>query len=297
MPEETKEEVAVAEAVSAEIVAPTVNVLETQERASIDIQIATAHKFPRQLSVFTEAAIACAIVDDETAESCIYRRPVGKDKKTGQQTFAEGMSIRMAEIVGANYGNLRVACRIVEQTDRYVKAQGVAHDLQTNFLATSEVIEPTIDSFGRPYSERMRIVVAKAALAKARRDAIFMVVPRALAKPIEKAVRKVLYGDAKSLSKRREVAAAWIKKLGIEEERVFSALNISGIEDMNEKELENLTGLKTAIRDGEIPIDEAFPPLKKNADKKSSLELAPPKSEPADKKDKKDGKSGELNLA
>ena len=277
----------------AEIVAPTANVLESQERASIDTQIATAHRYPRKMSEFIANAITCATADDETAESCIYRRPVGKDK-SGQQTFAEGLSIRMAEIVGAAYGNLRVASRITEQTDRYVKAQGVAHDLESNFLATSEIIEPTIDKWGKPYSERMRIVIAKAALAKARRDATFMVVPRALAKPVEKAVRNVLYGDAKSLNKRREVASAWIAKLGIEPERVFAALEIGGVEDMTESELVTLTGLKTAIRDGEITIDEAFPSLKKT-DKKSTLELAP--SAPAEKKDKKDGKSGELSLS
>ena len=168
----TPSEIVVAEAVAAEIVTPTANALEVQERASIDIQIATAHKFPRSLASFTQKATAYATVDDETAESCIYRRPVGKDKN-GNQTFAEGMSVRMAEIVAACFGNLRVACRIVERTPRHVVAQGVAHDLETNYLATSEVIESTINKYGKPYDERMQIVVAKAALAKARRDAIF----------------------------------------------------------------------------------------------------------------------------
>lgn len=276
-------EVVVAEAVAAEIVTPTATALEVQERASIDIQIATAHKFKRSLAAFTKQATAYATVDDETAESCIYRRPVGKDKN-GNQTFAEGMSVRMAEIVAACFGNLRVACRIVERTPRHVVAQGVAHDLETNYLATSEVIESTINKYGKPYDERMQIVVAKAALAKARRDAIFSVVPRALAKPVEREVRKVLYGDAKSLAKRRALAEGWINKIGIDPERVFAALGISGIEEMNEKELETLTGLKTAIKDGDITPDEAFP--KKQAEKpalekKSPIEAPPPAPAPA----------------
>ena len=295
MSENKSETTEVAETISAEIVAPTENVLETQERASIDTQIATAHKYPRNLHVFTQNATAMATVDDETAESCIYRRPVGKDRTTGQQTFAEGLSIRMAEIVGACFGNLRVACRIIEQTERYVKAQGVAHDLETNYLATSEIIEPTIDKWGKPYNERMRIVIAKAALAKARRDATFMVVPRALAKPVEREVRKVLYGDATCLAKRREVAAGWISKLGIEQERVYAALGIAGIEDMNQKELELLTGLKTAIRDGDITIDEAFPKKQTEAvpllEKKAKADAPTPEKE---KKEKKDGKPGGL---
>lgn len=249
--------------VNAEIVAPTVNVLDVQERASIDLQIATAKQYPRSLTQFNENAVAYATIDEETAESCIYRRPVGKDKN-GKQTFAEGMSVRTAEIIGACYGNLRVGGRVIEQTERYVKAQGVAHDLERNFYATTEVIESTVNKYGKPYDERMRVVIAKAAIAKARRDATFQVVPRALGKPIERAVREMLYGDAKSLSKRRSSAEQWIKKLGIAEERVYAALGIGGIADMTGKHLELLTGLRTAIKDGEVNIDEAFPEIKAN---------------------------------
>lgn len=241
-----------------ELTAVDGNSLAVIERENIDMQIATAHKFPRSIANFTKNAVAYATIDEETAESCIYRRPVGKDK-FGKQTFAEGMSVRTAEIVGSCFGNLRVGARIIEQTPKYVKAQGVALDLESNFYASSEVIESTVDKYGKPYPERMRIVVAKATLAKARRDATFQVVPKALAKPIEKAVRALLYGDVKSLSKRREAASSWIKKLGIDEKRVFDALGVGGIEDMTEKELEILTGLRNAIKDKDSTIDEAFP--------------------------------------
>ena len=72
--------------------------LEAIERASVDMQITTAHRFPRSLSRFKENAIQLATMDEETAESCIYKRPVGKDKSTGKEIYAEGMSIRMAAI-------------------------------------------------------------------------------------------------------------------------------------------------------------------------------------------------------
>lgn len=247
--------------IPAEIVAPTTNVLDVQERATIDIQISTAKHYPRSLETFTRKAVAYATIDEDTAESCIYRRPIGKDKN-GKQTYAEGMSVRTAEIVGSCFGNLRVASRIIEQTDRYVKAEGVAFDLESNFSANSQIIEPTVDKYGKPYNERMRIVIAKAALAKARRDATFMVVPKALAKPIETAVRNLLYGTAQSLTRRRAAVEAWIKKLGIDERRVYAALEVGGVLDMNERHLETLTGLRTAIKDGEVSIDEAFPEVK-----------------------------------
>jgi hypothetical protein len=228
-------------------------------KAEIDQQIATAHAYPRSLSKFKSRALEMATLDEETAESCIYSRPVGKDPKTGQQKYAEGMSVRMAEIVGACFGNLRVGAMIVEMTPRYVKARGFAHDLETNFASTSEVIESTVKANGLPYDERMRAVVAKAAISKARRDATFQVVPKALCKPIEAAARQAAIGDATTLGKRRDAAAGWVARLGIDPQRVWASLGVTGADDLTVEHLTTLTGVRTAIKDGEVSIDEAFP--------------------------------------
>jgi hypothetical protein len=107
----------------------------------------------------------------------------------------------------------------------------------------------------------MRLVVAAATLAKARRDATFQVVPRSLAKPVEAAVRKVMVGDAESLGKRRDRAVAWIAKCGVMPARVYAALGISGPAGLDAEKLLDLTGIKTAIQEKETSIDEAFPEI------------------------------------
>lgn len=234
-----------------EVLAPSA--LEAVTRGEIDVQIATAHKFPRSMQQFKARALEMATLDEETAASCIYSRPVGGGK------FAEGMSIRMAEIVGASYGNLRVGAMIISQTERQVVARGFAHDLESNFASTSEVIEATIKKDGRPYDERMRVVIAKAALAKARRDATFQVVPKALCKSVEMEARRVAIGDGATIAKRRANVITWIERLGIPKERVWAALGIQGEEDLGVEELATLIGLKTAIKDGEVNVDDAFP--------------------------------------
>jgi len=147
---------------------------------------------------------------------------------------------------------------IIEQTDRMVKCRGMAHDLESNFAASSEVVESTVTKDGIPYSERMRVVVAKACLAKARRDAIFQVVPVALCKKLEDSARQTAIGTARTLSKRRQTVVDWINKAGISLERVFAALGVKGVEEIGLKELETLTGIKTAIKDGDITVEEAF---------------------------------------
>ncbi len=245
-----------SEAIVPEVV--TGSALERIERATVDVQIATAHQYPRSMAVFKKRAMEMVTLDEETAQSCIYRRPVGKDK-SGRPEYAEGKSIRMAEIVGACYGNIRVGSILVEQTPRYVKARGVAHDLESNFAASSEVVESTVDRNGNPYSERMRMVVAKATLAKARRDATFQVIPGALCKSLEDAARTTAIGTTATLGKRRTLVLDWINKAGVEQDRVWKALGIKGADDIGLKELETLTGIRTAIKDGDTTIDEAFP--------------------------------------
>lgn len=257
-----------------EVIEPEVmngNALMSIEKAQIDMQVATAHQYPRSIARFTRDAIDMAIRDEEIAESCLYSRPVGGGKN------AEGMSIRLAEIVGATYENLIVGARIIEQTDRYVVAQGVAWDMQRNYRTTSEVKESTVGKDGKPYSERQSMLIAQVAQSKARRNAIFQVVPRSLCKPAETAVRGLLFGDGQSLDKRRSLAVAWIGKLGINPDRVFKALGIDGVEDIGAKQLEVLTGLRNAIKEGDTTIDEAFP-VPADSDGTS---IIPKKSEPA----------------
>ena len=215
----------------------TLTALESITRGEIDVQIATAHRYPRSMQGFKKRAVEMATLDEETAASCIYSRPVGGGK------FAEGLSVRTAEIVGACYGNLRVGAMIVEQTERYVTARGFAHDLESNFASSCEVIESTVKKDGKPYDERMRVVIAKACLAKARRDATFQVVPKALCKPIETAARAVALGDITTLDKRRDAVMQWVGKLGINPSRVFTALGIAGPDDIGMDELATLTGL------------------------------------------------------
>jgi hypothetical protein len=240
-----------------EAVAVPANALEQIERASIDIQIATAKKYPRSMAKFYERATAMVTFDAETAASCLYRRPVGKEN--GVMKYAEGESVRLAEIVAASFGNIRVAGRITEMEPRHVKAQGVAFDLETNTAYTAEVVESTVNKQGVPFSERMRVVVSKSAQSKAIRDAIFRVIPKSLCKSLVIKAKEVAKGDAKTFDARRKAVVEWIKTLKIDAKRVWDAIGIKGEADITIEVLLLLAGLKTAIEEGDCTINEAFP--------------------------------------
>jgi hypothetical protein len=251
-----------------EVAAVEQNALAVMERASIDMQIETAHRHPRSISKFLSDAKSLIAVDEETAESCIYRRPVGKEG--GQDVYAEGMSVRLAEIVAATYHNIRAQAIITQMMPRYVKAAGFAHDLESNVAFTAEVVESTVTSSGYPYSEHMRVTVAKAAQSKALRDAIFRVIPRSVCKPLEEHARYIAFGGGskETIELRRGRLLEWVSKISVSPERVYAALNVQGLEDVGIEQLETLAGLRTAIKDGDTTIDEAFPPLAESDDDK-----------------------------
>ena len=234
--------------------------LQAMETIEIDRQIATAKHYPRDITKFLKSAESLATSDEDVAESCIYDRPVGKKLVNGRMVmmYASGMSVRLAEIAAATYQNIRVAAVLIEKTPRFVRARGYAFDVENNLASSSEAIESTVTREGTPYSERMQVVAAKACLSKARRDAIFQVIPRSLLKPVEIKVREILAGDRKTLEERRKKALAWIDEMQIGRDRVFAALDIHGEKGLDVRKLEILTGLRTAIRDGDITIDEAF---------------------------------------
>jgi hypothetical protein len=256
------------ESVELEVIPPTA--LESMERASIDVQIATAHRYPRSVAAFHKRANEIISYDEETASSCVYRRPVGGGK------IAEGASVRLAEIVAACWGNVRVSAMIVEQTERMVKCQGFAHDLESNTAVKSEAVEPTVMKDGRPYSEGQRAVVAKACLAKARRDAIFSVIPRAMCKPLMDIARKVAIGDASTLEARRQKAKDYTRSIKVEDARVFAVLQVKGWPDVGLDHLETLTGLRTAIQDQDTTVDEAFPQVPKQGNAQTTGAPPPP---------------------
>lgn len=233
--------------------------IESITRAEVNQQIATAHQYPRSMAQFLKRVEQMVTTDQETAESCIYRLRRKDKQSPGGYKIIEGESIRMAEMVAAAYGNLRSAVHIVGHTPTRVSVRAVCHDLETNNLIAVEKQAKTAYSDGSPYNEDMAITTTNAVVSKALRDAIFRVVPKALVKSIKEKAKLVAFGNGATFLARRSKALEWFKAKGAQLDRIFLALEVKGEEDMTIEHLEILTGLKTAIVEGDQTIDEAFP--------------------------------------
>jgi len=245
--------------------------MSVTEKAEIDVQVATAHRYPRSVTRFQQSALAMATVNVETAASCFYC--LKRKGKTGVKNI-EGPSIRLAEIIGSSWGNMRYGARIVREEKEFIVAQGTAHDLERNVATTIEVKRRIVDKHKKKYSVDMIGVTAQAAQSIALRNAIFKVIPKTFVDMVYLAAKKAAVGDMKTLAKRRDDSIKYFDEQGVTKDRVLKALGRDGVDDINLKDLEMMIGWATAIKDNEVSADDIFPTVnimpKRKSDKKNS---------------------------
>lgn len=239
-----------------EIISPNTGALEQMERASIDVQIATAQRYPKhstpaQIKAFQQRATAMATIDADTAASCLYALP--RDGKS-----IEGLSVRLAEIAIATYGNIRAGARIIDIGETTVTVQGVCHDLENNVYQSAEVRRRITNKYGKRYNEDMITVTANAACSIAMRNAVFKVIPRALLKGVEYEARHCAVGDNKTIGQRRAKALERFSLMGVTEAQVLRFLKLGNVAEINGEKLADLIGVFNAIKAGETSIEDQF---------------------------------------
>lgn len=220
-------------------------------KSEIDQQIATAHEYPREISKFQKNCGNLACLDQETAQTMFYALPRGG--KTIQ-----GPSVRMAEIVAHTWGNIRCGSRIVAIDDKFVTAQGMAHDLETNNAATFECKRRITNREGRRFNDDMIQTTCNAACAIAFREAVFKVVPRSLWKKVYARSMETALGKAKSIVQLRQEWFAYFAKMGVTVQQILEKLGRSGENDVTTDDIKVLVGLSTALRDGDTSVEDTF---------------------------------------
>jgi hypothetical protein len=222
-------------------------------KAEIDTQIATAHRFPRSIKRFVDEATAMVTLNESIAQQCIYALP--RDNKT-----IEGASARFGEIVASAWGNCRAGARIVNEGAEFVTAQGVFHDLERNVAITYEVQRRIVDRNGRRFKPDMIGVTANAACSIALRNSILKGIPKAFWEPLYQKARAVVAGDIKTLANKRAEAIKQFAIFGVTEEQILAKLGRAGSADVTVDDLVTLFGLLTAIKDGDTTPEQMFAP-------------------------------------
>lgn len=237
----------------AEVITAESGTLALLNKSEIDMQIATAHKYPRSVVNFRRRVFEMVTLSEQIAAECIYAVP--RDGK-----MIEGPSARFAEVVASAWGNSRAGARVVSDQGDFVTAQGVFHDLEQNVAITYEVQRRITRSNGNRFGADMIAVTANAACSIALRNAILKGVPKAFWSEMYDGARKTAMGDVKTLPTRRAEALDALLRYGISPEQVFAKLGIAGKEDLGLEELATLRFMLTAIKDGDATPEQSFAP-------------------------------------
>ena len=239
--------------------------LEAINRSEVDMQIVTAHKFPRNIEECKQHMITLAAMDDTVAYNCFYH--LERKDKDGNVSIIEGPSVRFAEIIAACWKNLRVAARIIGNDGKTITAQGVCHDLESNVAISTEVKRSILTSKGYTYSQDMQVVVGNAASSIALRNAICKVVPQVLIKAVFDQVQ------AKALEH--------IKQIGIEESwkqwvafmqgqyKVTESMMLEYLgkqrSELDATDVQKIVGVYNGIKEGTTTVEESFKVEKQQA--------------------------------
>lgn len=247
------------------------DVIEALNRSEVDIQIATAHRFPRDIKRAKDNIAAIAMMSKEVAYSCFYH--LERKGADGTVNNIEGISIRLAEIIASQWGNLRVQSRIISNDGKFVTAQGVCHDLESNLAVSVEVKRSITNKWGGTFSTDMQMVTSNAACSIAFRNAVGKVVPAVIIEDIVQNIRKKSLEAIKSDG----IAESWQKvldtfvALGASESQILFYISKSSANEVSAEDIQILRGLYTAIKEGSTNInDSLIQPQKESKREKES---------------------------
>lgn len=236
---------------SLEVVPPSA--LEALERAEVDIAIATAKKYPRDIATCIKTCKQLALRTKAIAATCNYAVPRGGKKLVGP-------SVHFARLVAYSWGNSTALSRVIgcDRSDAHL--QGVFHDLESNtrigFEMDWPVQAPHTDTPER-WKDQMNLA-KRGGAAVALRTAIFNVIPLVLFQDIAEEAKHVVAGEGKTFAESRSNAIAACKTLGITQEQIYRALEVGGLESITTDDLIYLHGLLQSITEGRVTAIDVF---------------------------------------
>lgn len=243
------------------------DMLEAINRSEIDIQIATAKRYPRNIEQAKNRIMELATQDKDIAYNCFYHleRTENKKDEHGQwrevKVVIEGLSVRMAEIIATCWGNLRCASRIIGNDGKMITAQGVCHDLETNVAVSVENKRSITYSSGKTYSQDMQVVTGNAASSIAFRNAVLKVVPKVVIGDIITNIQS----KAREQINQRGIPDQWrdcvaaFQKIGVKEDMLLEWLGDGRTRaDIVADDIMRLGGVYTAINEGTTTVAETF---------------------------------------
>ena len=238
--------------------------LDAIEKANVDVQVATAKQFPRNVTRAIQNSIVMATMDAETAQTMRYALPRGGKPITGP-------SVHLAKLIVSNWGNIRAEAKVVQITDSQVVSRGTCWDLENNVATAIEVRRNIKSKNGQRFSDDMITVVGNAANSIAFRNAVFSTIPKAVTDKVYKAAQECITGDlsdeAKLLQRRTQCLKFFLDEYGITEEEVIKLCGKQTVNQIKADEIALMLGIYQSLKDGDTTIEEVLEPIRKEKKK------------------------------
>lgn len=208
-------------------------------------RIQLAKMYPRDIAEFK-----LALREEATSDPAgmVYRKPQGDGHLLGP-------SVRLAEIAQRNFGNVDIGPPEIDVADDYVTVTVRALDLQSNVSINAMASGSLLDRNGRPVRADVRSNLIAAAAAKARRNAVFQIIGKAVFDDLVKAClaaeERIIVAQQQAEKSGGKAGALWAKhvagwaKLGISEVELLRSCEAASPADVTAK---MLTGLNTALQ-------------------------------------------------
>ena len=229
----------------------SVEVLDTINTSEINIAVATAKQYPRNMMKAKDEIYQLATTSRDTAEACFYAIP-----RAGKTI--EGPSVRLAEIINYCYGNINSAVRVVSNDGKKITSQAVAFDIERNNRIMVEVSRRITDKDGKTFTQDIQVVTGNAAGSIAWRNAIFRLIPNAVWIDIQDQIKKFIVGDGKEMLKRRDSLIKKFNDMGITTEVLLKRMNLVDVKAINSDIMIKLFGVLTALNEGSSTVEDVF---------------------------------------
>ena len=241
---------------------------ETSEdmRIAIDVSVATAKAYPRDLPKVLKNILFLATQDKETAENCFY-------SVKSEDKIIRGASIRLAEIITTCYGNIRSSAKMISNDGKVITVQGACWDLENNVAYSIDVVRSITDGSGKVFSEDRQILESMSACSIALRNAIFKVVPVAITSRIQNEIKKIVVGESADFETIRKTTVDDFIKRGVTERQILALFDKKTVDELTRDDIFDLRGINTAIKEKYTTLEQAFSINKRSAISKASNKL------------------------
>lgn len=253
----------------------TATVAIEQNRAMHEVQAAyvIAKKFPRdQNAAYTRVIESCKRIS--LAEKAMYSYPRGGKPVTGP-------SIRLAEVLAQNYGNLDFGIREIERKNGVSIAESYCVDLETNTRQTKQFEVPheyKANGVMKKITDQREIyeLVANNA-ARRLRACILGVIPIDFVEAaVDQCKKTIAKGNGEPISDRIRKMTASFKDLGVNQDMIEDYLGHK-MDLTTPEEIADLTAVFTSLRDKQAKRSDFFNIVEDSEEKQSVIDKLKPK--------------------